>query len=47
MASAFYEMSEALQNGDCVELVGFGTLSLRTKRVRAGGNPKTGESVFV
>ena len=47
VSSAFDEMSEALQSGRRIELRGFGTLSLRTKRARSGRNPKTGESVFV
>lgn len=38
---------EALQDGDKIELRGFGTFRLRERRARRGRNPKTGEVVDV
>lgn len=37
----------ALQGGDKVELLGFGSFRRRTRRPRQGRNPKTGETVEV
>ena len=37
----------ALQEGDKVELRGFGSFRLRLRRARIGRNPKTGERVAV
>jgi len=38
---------ESLQNGDKVELRGFGSFRLRERAPRIGRNPKTGEKVNV
>lgn len=38
---------ESLQNGEKVELRGFGSFRLRERASRQGRNPKTGEKVFV
>ena len=38
-------ITSALQGGDQVTLVGFGTFSVRDKNARMGRNPKTGEEV--
>lgn len=38
---------ESLQDGDKVELRGFGSFRLRERASRQGRNPKTGEKVFV
>ena len=38
---------EALQEGDKVELRGFGSFRRRDRRPRQGRNPKTGEAVEV
>ena len=35
-------VTSALSNGGSVSLVGFGTFSVRHKRLRIGRNPKTG-----
>lgn len=40
-------VSEALQTGDQVALVGFGTFSVRTRAARTGRNPKTGEEIQI
>ena len=37
----------AMQNGDRVRLVGFGTFSTKNRAVRIGRNPRTGEEVSV
>lgn len=38
-------MSQALSNGDRIEIRGFGSFSLHFRNPRLGRNPKTGESV--
>ena len=42
----FEEITDALANGDRVELRGFGAFSVKT-RARVGRNPRTGEAVSV
>jgi integration host factor subunit beta len=39
------QMSEALSNGNRIEVRGFGSFSLHHRAGRAGRNPKTGETV--
>ncbi|WP_227430113.1 HU family DNA-binding protein [Psychrobacter sp. I-STPA6b] len=36
-------VGEALESGDTVSLVGFGTFSVKERKARTGRNPKTGE----
>lgn len=43
----FREMSDALVNGDRVELRNFGAFSVKERESRTGRNPRTGESVKV
>lgn len=43
----FDEITEALVNGDRVELRGFGAFSVKHRDARMGRNPRTGESVHV
>lgn len=38
-------MSQALADGDRIEIRGFGSFSLHTRPPRVGRNPKTGETV--
>jgi integration host factor subunit beta len=45
--TVFDTITEALENGDRVELRGFGAFSLRERKARVGRNPRTGESVSV
>jgi integration host factor subunit beta len=40
-------MSEALEQGDRIEIRGFGSFSLNYRPPRTGRNPKTGEKVQV
>lgn len=37
----------ALQRGDDVVLVGFGTFSVKERKARTGRNPKTGEEIQI
>lgn len=41
----FDSMTGALQNGDRIEIRGFGSFEVRVRKARKGRNPKTGESV--
>jgi integration host factor subunit beta len=41
------EISEALAQGNRVELRGFGAFSVKNRKPRIGRNPRTGESVQV
>jgi len=43
----FDEITDAMSNGDRVELRGFGAFSTRHRKARAGRNPRTGGQVFV
>ena len=43
----FDKIIEALENGDRVELRGFGAFSVREHDARIGRNPRTGEAVAV
>ena len=47
VSSVFDEITEALANGDRVELRGFGAISVKHRDARIGRNPRTGESVEV
>ena len=40
-------ITEALKGGDKVQLVGFGTFSVKARAARTGRNPKTGEVIEV
>ena len=43
----FDEITDALANGDRVELRGFGAFSVKHRDARIGRNPRTGEAVQV
>jgi len=43
----FDEMVAALKEGDKVNISGFGTFSVSTRKARTGRNPKTGESIEI
>lgn len=43
----FDTITDALSNGDRVELRGFGAFSVRHREARRGRNPRTGEGVDV
>ena len=40
-------ISEALQSGDTVTLIGFGTFSITERQARTGRNPQTGEPINI
>jgi len=40
-------VEEALQKGDKVSLVGFGTFEVRTRKARTGRNPQTGDPIEI
>lgn len=43
----FDAISEALQSGDKVQLVGFGNFEVRERSARKGRNPQTGEEIEI
>lgn len=43
----FGSITDALANGDRVELRGFGAFSVKHREARTGRNPRTGETVEV
>ena len=45
--TVFEQITDALANGDRVELRGFGAFSVKEREARMGRNPRTGESVHV
>lgn len=47
VGTIFEEIIEALENGDRVELRGFGAFSVKERGGYTGRNPRTGESVEV
>lgn len=40
-------ITSALEDGDKVQLVGFGTFEVRTRGARTGKNPRTGEAIEI
>jgi DNA-binding protein HU-beta len=40
-------VKDALQKGDKVSIVGFGTFSVATREARKGRNPKTGQEIKI
>ncbi len=47
VTTVFEEISVALENGDRVELRGFGAFSTKKRGARTGRNPRTGDTVVV
>ncbi|HEY8530424.1 MAG TPA: HU family DNA-binding protein [Paenibacillaceae bacterium] len=45
--AVFDIISEALQNGEKVQLVGFGNFEVRERSARRGRNPQTGEEIEI
>ncbi|HIJ84278.1 MAG: histone family protein DNA-binding protein [Magnetococcales bacterium] len=45
--TVFEEISQSLEDGNRVELRGFGSFGLKERRSRDGRNPKTGDKVHV
>ena len=40
-------ITKALQKGDTITLVGFGTFDVRKRAARTGRNPRTGEEISI
>ena len=40
-------ITEAMQNGEPVSLIGFGSFAVQTRGAREGKNPKTGEKISI
>ncbi len=47
VSAVFDAVSEALAQGDKVQLVGFGTFEVRARAAKQGRNPKTGEAMTI
>ncbi|OWA37111.1 DNA-binding protein [Saccharibacillus sp. O23] len=45
--AVFEAISAALQNGEKVQLVGFGNFEIRERSARKGRNPQTGEEIEI
>lgn len=45
--TVFSSIQQALQNGDNVQLIGFGTFEVRERAAREGRNPITGEPLTI
>ena len=45
--NVFDDIEGALQKGDKVNISGFGTFSISSRKARVGRNPKTGESIEI
>ncbi|WP_026694421.1 HU family DNA-binding protein [Peribacillus kribbensis] len=45
--AVFGAISEALKNGDKVQLIGFGNFEVRERAARTGRNPQTGEEIQI
>lgn len=40
-------VTESLQKGDSVQLIGFGTFKVNERKARTGRNPRTGETINI
>ncbi len=47
VVSALDAITEALANGETVQLVGFGTFEVKDRAARKGINPRTGEEITI
>jgi DNA-binding protein HU-beta len=45
--AVFEAITEALQSGDKVQLVGFGNFEVRERSARKGRNPQTGDEIEI
>ncbi len=45
--AVFASIEKALEDGDSVSLVGFGTFSVSNRAARSGRNPRTGETINI
>lgn len=47
LAAVIESITGALENGEKVSLVGFGTFKVKDRAARTGHNPKTGETIKI
>lgn len=47
VAAVFASIEEALQGGDKVQLIGFGTFEVKERAARTGRNPSTGAEIEI
>lgn len=47
LAAVVESISEALQTGDKVQLIGFGSFEVKNREARIGRNPKTKEEIRI
>ena len=47
VGTMFDELTEALKQGEKVNISGFGTFSVSERKARTGRNPKTGETIQI
>ena len=47
VGAVFDAISEALEKGDKVQLIGFGTFDVSERAAREGRNPRTGETMKI
>ena len=47
VAAVFASVTDALANGDKIQLVGFGTFSVKYRAAKESKNPRTGEKIKV
>ena len=40
-------ITDALENGDSVSLIGFGTFKVTERKARQGRNPQTGQEIYI
>ena len=45
--AVFGAIGDALEKGDSVQLIGFGTFGVKERAAREGRNPRTGETVKI
>ncbi len=45
--AVFASISESLQGGDKVQIIGFGNFEVRARAARKGRNPQTGQEIFI
>lgn len=45
--TVFENMKKALHKGEKIEIRGFGSFTVRTRRAKEGRNPKTGDKVAI
>jgi DNA-binding protein HU-beta len=45
--SMFHSISEALKEGDKVQIIGFGNFEIRERAARKGRNPQTGAEIEI